>query len=88
MKNWKVLLTVIICSGMAFGSGLVGCGTNCEDACNKARDCGALDAGETVQECTDWCETFPSALQDCALDCDTGDTCEEYGQCMEFCGID
>ena len=90
MKTWKVLLTVVLCSGMAFGFGLLGCGDDddeCRDACNKVSDCGLLDAGETVDDCTNGCNEGSGPEKDCALSCDRGASCEDYGLCLAGCGV-
>jgi len=86
MKTWKTWLFVILCCG-AFGAwGLIGCGddeSRCEAACNKINDCEALwvTGTDSVEQCKNKClDNFDGVT--CILDCDEGQSCDDYGQCV------
>lgn len=101
MKTWRLLLAVMLCSGLCVAFGLSGCGDDdddewdprCDSACNKILACAADFAspvpGEmTLQECIEGCNTNPDPGTACGFACDISGTCPDYAQCIEVdCGI-
>jgi hypothetical protein len=91
MKTWKTWLFAVLCCGAFLGWWLVGCGgsneSRCERACHKINACGALwvTGLQTEGECVNKCLNHFEGLA-CVLDCDEGQSCNNYGQCvLETC---
>jgi hypothetical protein len=99
MRNWKLFLAVLLCSGLGITLGLSGCGDDdddenaarCQAACSKIVSCAAdfiVPIDFTVQECTDSCKAEVDAEAQCAFGCDTDASCIDYAECIVVnCGI-
>ena len=69
MRMWRLLLAVLLCSGLCIAFGLSGCGDDdderdprCDSACNKIINCAAdfispVPGEMTLQECIDGCNS-------------------------------
>ena len=71
---------------------LHGCGDDledeCEDACNKVAECGdAINLDVNYDLCVSECLDGPPGARDCALNCDRGLSCADYGLCIVGCGF-
>lgn len=84
MKTWKFLVICILCCSSFIGWCLIGCAEDqCEDACDKIGDCGALILTGTsnVDDCKNKClDNFREVR--CVSDCDTDLSCGDYARCV------
>ena len=103
MRTWRLLLAVLLCSGLCVAFGLSGCGDDddddvgldprCAQACSKIIDCAAdfsspVPGEMTVQECIIGCASDPVPETECGFSCDENAECPEYAECIEIdCGI-
>lgn len=70
----------------------LGCGDDLEDegedACNKVAECAdAINLDVNYGLCVDECLNGPPGARDCALNCDRGLNCADYGRCIVGCGF-
>ncbi len=98
MKSWNLLLSLMLCCFLWVGFGLIGCGGGsggggenpkkagvCDDYCSWADSCEAMDPGETIASCVDWCidEPLNDECIECADNCFENDNCDDIFDCLE-----
>ena len=78
MKNWKTLLTMLLCSGLIIASGITACGDDDEEL-----GCAEALTTLTSDTCMNAAEVASAAVQDCWGTCDPPDDQACIDLCLE-----
>jgi len=85
-----IALGLVGCGGDGDGDG-GGDGSSCGSACSKAFSClqeWGVDPsylGGSVDACTTACKAETNPILKCALNCNAGASCTDYGNCINSC---